>query len=113
MKHLKQIHLQKVVSSGSIKIYCIYSFVVRNTDEQILNKFNLNKLISKFLIMKKLLLVATFAVAGITGSITAKTSDTADKNLKVESKCYKEAVDDFGNHYYAQVPCPPVIIIQN
>lgn len=63
--------------------------------------------------MKKLLLVATFAVVGIAGSVNAKTTQNLDASFLKESKCYREAVDDFGNHYYVQVPCPPVIIITN
>jgi hypothetical protein len=61
--------------------------------------------------MKKLLLVATLAVAGFGGSLNA--AQTSGNFLADGTKCYKEAIDDFGNHYYAQVPCPDKIIILN
>ena len=59
--------------------------------------------------MKRLFLAITFGVAGLTGSINANTiySDLD----RVATKCYKLTQDDFGNPYYVEVPCPPIIII--
>lgn len=30
-----------------------------------------------------------------------------------ETKCYREAIDDFGNVYFVRVICPPIIIIED
>ncbi|MFC0342843.1 hypothetical protein [Epilithonimonas hispanica] len=64
--------------------------------------------------MKKLLLVATFAVAGVTGSLSAKSKPvTITKSfLQAEATtCYRKAIDDFGNTYYVKVTCPKKIIL--
>lgn len=44
-------------------------------------------------------------------------NETIESNVKTSeeiavTKCYRKAVDDFGNTYYVQVPCPPVLIIK-
>ncbi|MGA9212368.1 hypothetical protein [Kaistella sp.] len=66
--------------------------------------------------MKKLLLVATFAVAGVTGSLSAKStvgsSPTSVKSVKIAGTiCVKKMKDLFGNVYYVQVTCPPVVVV--
>ena len=66
--------------------------------------------------MKKLLLVATFAVAGVTGGLSAKSTGVSfAKSIKSDNIagtiCVKRMKDMFGNVYYVQVPCPPVIVV--
>ena len=62
-------------------------------------------------IMKKLILLATFVVAGVTGSINAAPT-SHESTLADSTKCYRWAVDDFGHHYLVRVTCPKVVIIK-
>jgi len=66
--------------------------------------------------MKKLLLIATFAVAGVTGGVSAKStvvsSPKSIKSVKIAGTvCVKKMKDLFGNVYYVQVTCPPVVVV--
>ena len=65
--------------------------------------------------MKKLLFVAAFAVACITGSVSAKetivTKDT-NKVIKIATECYVKAYDKNGKYLgLFKVACPKVIIL--
>lgn len=63
-----------------------------------------------------MILLATFAVAGITGTVNAKKFPKT-KTVKAylllddgEKKCYRKCEDDFGNVYYVRVKCPVVFL---
>ncbi len=63
--------------------------------------------------MKNLLLVATFAVAGVMGTLSAKSTVVkSNKSVFADTarKCYDKKTDAFGNVYYVQVKCPDVIV---
>lgn len=70
------------------------------------------------IIMKKLLLVVTFAVAGISGSVSANdnlSSDSVKENLAPSGKrCFIKVYDSQG-HYVGlvEVKCPDVIVIED
>lgn len=51
--------------------------------------------------MKKILFMAAFVVAGVTGSIAA-TPASNNSLLAGSTVCYRAAVDDFGNVYYVK-----------
>jgi hypothetical protein len=63
--------------------------------------------------MKNLL----FGLMMLAGTSIAFANETTEKFTEKNSeelvtKCYRKAVDDFGNVYYAQVPCPPILILK-
>jgi hypothetical protein len=63
--------------------------------------------------MKRLLLVATLAVAGFTGTVSAKGSIIKDvKSSKaVGAKCYNYVYDKYGNIIgKIEVACPDIIV---
>lgn len=64
--------------------------------------------------MKRIMFLATFAVASLTSVVNAKnvaveSSESSETTQSV--KCYRKAVDDFGNTYYVRVDCPKTLVI--
>jgi hypothetical protein len=63
--------------------------------------------------MKKLFLVATIAIAGITGTVSAQGLGKNVESVKATT-CMKAIYDSNGNFMgYIVVPCPSVIVISN
>lgn len=62
----------------------------------------------------KNLFLGLMMLAGTSIAFANETNEkvTEKKSEEVVTKCYRVAVDDFGNKYYVQVPCPPVLIIK-
>ncbi len=69
--------------------------------------------------MKNLILAASvtlFAFSGVSAKNTTLDNLATKKIIKAIkktplTKCYRQAVDPFGNKYYVEVTCPKVIII--
>ncbi|MDY0932801.1 MULTISPECIES: hypothetical protein [Chryseobacterium] len=65
--------------------------------------------------MKKLLVVAAFTVAGMTGSLSAKETvamKNTGKTIKIATECYVKAYDKNGKYLgLYKVACPKVIVI--
>ena len=51
---------------------------------------------------------ATFANSNVE---TIENNLNNDKSETTVVKCYRKAVDDFGNAYYVQVTCPEKVVI--
>lgn len=68
--------------------------------------------------MKNLILAASvtlFAFSGVSAKNSVVSTTTTKKEFKkktILAKCYRKAVDPFGNTYYVEVTCPKVIILQ-
>ncbi|MDH6252208.1 hypothetical protein M2347_001935 [Chryseobacterium sp. H1D6B] len=68
--------------------------------------------------MKNLILAASvtmFSIAGLSAKSTTPENVTVKKVTIMKkislTKCYRKAVDAFGNVYYAEVKCPDKLII--
>lgn len=65
--------------------------------------------------MKKLLILAAFTVAGMTGSLSAKetvATKNTGKTIKIATECYVKAYDKNGKYLgLYKVPCPKTIIL--
>ena len=55
-----------------------------------------------------LLMLAGTSMSFANDAIETKTEINSESAV---TKCYRKAVDDFGNTYYVQVPCPKTIIL--
>jgi|GEM_PF-4928824 len=70
--------------------------------------------------MKNLILAASvtlFAFSGVSAKNATNSNVATKKIVKAIkktplTKCYRQAVDPFGNKYYVEVPCPKVIILK-
>lgn len=65
--------------------------------------------------MKRVMFLAAFVVASLTSVVSAKNA-VVESNESLEAtqdevKCYRKAVDDFGNTYYVRVKCPKALVI--
>lgn len=70
--------------------------------------------------MKNLILAASvtlFAFSGVSAKNSTARNLASKKIVKIVkttllTKCYRQAVDPFGNKYYVEVTCPKVIILK-